>query len=104
MGLEVKRDASDWLRRRGARRRVSMVAHLVEEGGEPFRVLVRNLSYEGCEILSERALVPGQSVELEMPRAGRIKAQVRWVSGDRAGLSFLLGNSVHEERRARIGV
>ena len=100
----MNRDASDWRQRRGARRRVSLLAELAGETGQPFRVLVRNISYEGCELLSERRLDLGQALELEMPGAGKIKAQVRWVSGDRAGLCFLLGNSVIEERRSRIGV
>lgn len=104
MYRQVLRDVSDWRQRRSARRRVSMLAQLADESGEPFRVLVRNISYEGCELLSDRRLALGQALELSMPSGGTVKAQVRWVNGDRVGLCFLLGNSVVEDRRSRIGV
>jgi PilZ domain len=103
MSAVVQRDETDWQPRRGSRRRVSMLARVDDKSGPPFRVLVRNLSYEGCEILSERALELGQALELSMP-GGAMKAQVRWVKDDRAGLVFLLGNNAIEERRTRIGV
>ena len=35
---------------------------------------------------------------------GVINAQVRWVAGDKAGVKFVTGDSVVDERRVRIGV
>jgi hypothetical protein len=54
-------------------------------------------------VLGERSLEIGEVVNVTVPGLGAMDAQVRWVCEDKAGLSFLLGKSVQEDRRARLG-
>ena len=68
------------------------------------RVHITNLSYDGCHLITEEVLDIGETILLEMPRMQRTQAQVRWVQGQQAGVRFLQGTSVLDDRRARIGV
>lgn len=99
----MEREQIDW-KKRGWRRRTSAIAMVRRNGGSSYRALVGNLSYDGCQILSEQALTPGETLVLSIPGKGTVSAQVRWVDGDRAGLRFLAENSVVDQRRARLGV
>ncbi|WP_458390050.1 hypothetical protein [Sphingomonas sp. F9_3S_D5_B_2] len=74
------------------------------DDGRSFRVLVTDLGYEGCKLFCEEPLDKGEVVSLVVAGMGNIDAQVRWAAHDRAGLSFLLGQSVHEARRSRLGI
>jgi hypothetical protein len=100
----VERETIDWKTRVAPRRGVSHTASLEVADGRRFRVLVTNLSYTGCQLLSEQRLEIGQTVGLSLPGRGSMDAQVRWTAGDCYGLQFLLGQSTVEDRRARIGV
>jgi hypothetical protein len=82
---------------------VSLQAGARRGDGSVLRLLVTNLSYEGCTVLGERSLEIGEVVNVTVPGLGAMDAQVRWVCEDKAGLSFLLGKSVQEDRRARLG-
>ena len=99
----MEREPVDW-KVRGVRRAVSRTALLVRADGRQARVLVSDISYEGCQLLTEQQFEKGECVTFTMPGTGTIDAQVRWVSGDGVGLRFLLGKSALEERRARLGV
>lgn len=99
----MQREIVDWKKRDG-RRSVSLVGRAHKSAGHPFRVLITNLSYEGCTVISEQPLVVGETLFLEVPSQGRLRVQVRWIADDKAGVRFLLGVSVAEERRARLGV
>jgi hypothetical protein len=83
---------------------VSRVATVERADGSRARVLVSDMSYEGCRFLAEQAFEQGECVTFTMPQMGSIEAQVRWVSGDCVGLRFLLGQNMLEARRARLGV
>jgi hypothetical protein len=66
-------------------------------------VLVSNLNYDGCLVVSEADLQLGETLMLRLPGLGQLRAQVRWADRERAGLRFLLGGVI-DERRSRIGV
>ena len=100
----MEREPIDWKSRVAPRRGVSHTATLQIADGRRFRALVTNLSYTGCQLLSEHSLVVGETVSLMLPGRGSMDAQVRWTAGDCSGLQFLLGQSTAEDRRARIGV
>jgi hypothetical protein len=102
--MQMEREAIDWKARASARRGVSHKATVKTGDGREFLVLVTNLSYNGCHMLSETSFDIGEAVILTLPGRGSLSAQVRWTAGDCAGLQFLLGDSTAEERRVRIGV
>ena len=97
------RSAKDWVWRAN-RRRTSLAATMMRADGSTMRVLVSNLSYEGCHLWSEAELEKGELLELCVAGMSLIRAQVRWVAGDGVGLKFITGDSVVDERRARLGV
>ena len=99
----MKREVVDW-KGRSLRRQANVVGTARREQGQSFRVLLVNISYEGCHILCEQELITGETLTVELPGKGAMEAQVRWVDGDRAGLRFLFLDSVFEQRRARLGV
>jgi PilZ domain-containing protein len=70
-------------------RRVTNLATLIDrtEGTSTF-ARIANLSYEGCELRSPAKLDLGESINLTLPKRGRIRAQVRWATGDRLGAQF----------------
>lgn len=99
----MERELADW-KIRSLRRQANVVGIVQRDHGPGFRVLMMNLSYEGCHILCEQILTVGETLSVQLPGKGAIKAQVRWVDGDRAGLRFLFENSAVERRRAHLGV
>lgn len=99
----MEREQQDWFSR-SARRSVNLTAIAYRGDRTTMRVLVSNLSYEGCKLLCEHRLVVGEVIKVAVPGLGTMEAQVRWTAEQKAGVSFLLGKSVHEERRVRLGV
>lgn len=99
----MKREPVDWIPR-GGRRKVALSGVAQTADGFRFKVLLSNISYEGCHMLAEHTLSAGEVIEIDLPGTGRMQAQVRWASEDQAGIRFLLGQSTVEDRRARIGV
>ena len=100
----MEREPIDWKARQGARNGVSFRGSVRAPGGRQVAALITNISYSGCQLLAETRLVVGETVLLSIQGRGSMEAQVRWTAGDSAGLQFLLGKSLAEERRARIGV
>lgn len=100
----MEREPIDWTPRLSSRRRASLVGMARRVDGPPFRILVTNLSYEGCEVVAEDSLIVGETLTLQIPGQGNIEAQVRWADYGKGGIRFLLGGSAAEDRRARIGV
>lgn len=99
----MKRELIDW-KIRPTRRRLALPGTASSAEGRSFRILLSNISYEGCHLMAEYDLAVGEVIELDIPGMGRMQAQVRWASEDQAGVRFLLGGSSTEDRRARIGV
>ena len=100
----MERQKQDWQVREAPRRTVSLVGTVQVACGKQIRILIQNMSYQGCRFLSEHAFEVGEAIGLAVPGMGQVRAQVRWVKGDLAGVRFLLGNSAAEDRRARLGV
>jgi len=99
----MKREVIDW-KVRPVRRKLALPGNATGPDGTSFRILLSDISYEGCHMLAEAELTTGEVIEVAIPGMGRMQAQVRWVAGDQVGVRFLLGKSPVEDRRARIGV
>jgi hypothetical protein len=99
----VEREKKDWIWR-AFRRAVSLSGTAQRADGSTVRVLVSNISYQGCRLWSEGGFEPGEAITLCVSQMSRIKGHVRWISGDSVGLKFLTGDSAVDDRRARIGV
>ena len=99
----MDREPSDWTGRQ-ERRPTAHHATICLADGREARALVTNLSYNGCQLVTEVELSVGETLVLILPGRGSIDAQVRWTADDRAGIRFLTGDSASEQRRARIGV
>jgi hypothetical protein len=101
--MTVSRQPIDW-HSRSHRQRVNLTGVGTWSDGTTGRVLVSNMSYQGCHIWTDHELAQGESVKLALPNKGVIEGQIRWAEGDRAGVRFLTGDSVVDDRRARLGV
>jgi hypothetical protein len=99
----MKRQIVDW-KQRASRRSASLTGSAHRSDGSAVRVLITNISYGGCHVLAEGELEAGEALTLAVTNSGRMKAQVRWVTGDQAGLTFVAGVSAVENRRLRLGV
>lgn len=100
----MEREPQDW-RLRQPRRTVTLAGTAQWEDGSCARVLVSNLSYDGCELWTDHDLSNGETVTLAIPTKGRLEGQVRWVRDGRAGVRFLAaGAPAVDMRRARLGL
>lgn len=74
---------------RQIRRDVELCGFGVLPDGTTFSVTVLDLSYDGCKIRSELALLPGINLRVSITGMGRaVDAAVRWYRNDCAGLEF----------------
>lgn len=73
---------------RAQRRSVDFRAHLALADGAVLDVFVHDLSYDGCQIEVQKALLEGDAVQLSVQGRGVIHATVRWCKDRRAGLRF----------------
>ena len=73
---------------RNRRRPVRMDAVARRKGGITSRVVVLDLSYEGCGVETEVEFEAGEPITLSVFSRGEIRTHVRWSSGGRAGLIF----------------
>ena len=99
----MDRQPADWTER-APRRGISLTGLAVREDGQSRRVLVSNLSYQGCHLWSDAEFEVGETLQITLPQKGELAAQVRWSKDGRVGLRFLTGQSASDERRARLGV
>lgn len=101
--MEQQQRIQGWIKR-NERRDVNVRAVAYLSDGTAIDVRVTNISYEGCQLEAEQMLPIGEKLKLALPSLGEAPAQVRWSIGSKAGLYFLLEESLADERRARIGV
>lgn len=52
-------------------------------------VRVRNISYTGCQLVSDDKFKTGEVVELRIIRRGAMEAEIRWSAKGCAGARFL---------------
>jgi hypothetical protein len=82
------RDRISQLLARDERRQFACAALVDRADGSRHPARVSNLSYAGCQLESEVPMAVGEAVRLVLPSLGVIRAQVRWVAGDKAGALF----------------
>ena len=99
----MRQVAVDWVKRSG-RRSVSLIGTAELPSGTSTRVLLSDLSYEGCQLVAEEDIEVGEVLRLTIPDMGTMQAWVRWVADGKVGLRFALGGSATDDRRLRIGV
>lgn len=74
---------------REPRRAVAMKGFAALEDGTTFAISVVDLSYDGCKIETELALLPGMRMKISFPELGiATAASVRWYKRGRSGLVF----------------
>ena len=64
-------------------------ASLIDSDGGYHKVVVTDLSREGCRLETTDLLKIGEYVQLEVPKYGSFPAQIRWALGNEAGAVFL---------------
>lgn len=67
--------------------------------GSKVPVRVMNISYEGCQLETEKFLLVGERVKLSLPGLGEIPAEVRWAIKGRAGARFVIETPLLAEKR-----
>ena len=72
---------------RQVRHPTQMVARVLQPDGSELEAKVVDFSLEGC-CLAMPARV-GDFVTVVLPRIGRMRGQVRWIAGGRAGILFV---------------
>ena len=78
---------------------IAGIAH--RRDGTKIRVHMVNLSYSGCKLVTDQPLIIGEEVRLAMPRLPLITAEVRWTTGEEAGLRYV-GSSEADDRQTEI--
>jgi hypothetical protein len=86
---------------RGERRAIHLEGFAAFETGETHKVLVLDLSYDGCGLQSAVELKVGQRISLAVLQKGAIEAEVRWYSDGKAGVVFKPETPSPTGRRAR---
>ena len=66
---------------------IDAVVHWNDGSSAPVRLT--DFSDEGCRIDSHHDFRIGERLEVDIPRMGRVKAQVRWALPGSAGAKFL---------------
>ena len=90
------------LNQREPRRTVDLAGFGILAGGETFSLSVLDLSYDGCRIETELALLAGTKLKISILGLGRpADAIVRWFSAGFAGLEFYPENEVEAPRTSR---
>lgn len=86
-------DRMHWVGRK-ERRPLAADAVVRRADGSELHVKLSNVSDEGCRIeLAHGELQIGEWIEISIPSAGEVKAQVRWALEASAGVKF----QAHEE-------
>ena len=75
--------------KRAPRVDTSIDAVLTDSDGNRMKVVVLDISREGCRLEADGALKIGERIDLHVPRYGNYPAQVRWAVGNEAGAIFL---------------
>lgn len=73
---------------REERRAVVFPGWLIRGDGSTAPFELRDLTYAGCNILTEAPLGPGEQVRLAVKNRGLVEAEVRWRRNGSVGLSF----------------
>jgi hypothetical protein len=77
-----------WIGRKD-RHSVALDAVVHHEDGKRVPVRLVDVSDDGCRIESDEHFRIGEHVQIDIPRLGMMKAQIRWALPDSAGAKFL---------------
>jgi hypothetical protein len=80
------KNEEDWPERRH-RHEVEITAEVRYPDGHQRDGLISNLSLDGCQIHGWFRI--GDTVDLTIPKIGRVRGQVRWALAGKAGIRFL---------------
>lgn len=73
---------------RDLRRGLDLPAFVYRNDDSRLPVIIKDLSYDGCQIQIREQLVAGEVIVLVHASLGEVTAEVRWTAASRAGLSF----------------
>lgn len=90
------------LKQRETRRTVELTGFGILAKGETFGVSVLDLSYDGCRVKTDLALLPGTRLKISVLGLGRAaEAIVRWCKEGFAGLEFYPDDEVEVSQTPR---
>jgi len=84
-----------WVGRKD-RHPVAIDAVVSWDDGRKESVTLSNVSADGCRIESDLDFRIGERLEIDVPRMGPMKAQVRWAFAGSAGAKFLAEEDVEQ--------
>lgn len=84
-----------WVGRKD-RHPVTVDAVVHREDGTNITVTLVDFSDEGCRIDSDEHFRIGEHIEIDLPKLGRVKAQIRWALPESAGARFLTNEQPEE--------
>ena len=76
-----------FLRERGRRHSVRLEASATRSDGTQVPVIVTDLSLDGCCLIGPFRI--GESVTVDIPKVGKLEAEIRWAFMGRAGARFV---------------
>lgn len=90
-------------KRIAGRRHLSLHVAGSVESEQNFNAIVRDLSQTGFLMESSVNLTRGEMIYVELPRRGRVSAEVAWTDGHRAGCRFVQSISAGSVSAALLG-
>ena len=84
-----------WIGRKD-RHPVAVDAVVHRDDGTSVTVTLVDFSEEGCRIEGDEHFRIGEHVEIDLPKTGKVKAQIRWALPDAAGARFLSESEPNE--------
>jgi hypothetical protein len=79
-----------------------MASTVCRDDGSATEVRISDISYDGCQLETDIPFAIGETVTLNLPQMGEVKAQIRWTSLDgRSGARFLIDEAEATEHRLR---
>ena len=81
------RDEFEEVPARGLRHEVELEAEVHYPDGHSSKTRLSNLSLDGCQLTGWFRV--GDRLEVTIPRIGRVRGEVRWAVGGKAGIRFI---------------
>ena len=75
--------------KRGPRVATDLKAVLLRPNGEEIHAIIIDISKDGFRLTAEAQLMIGERLDLRVPKAGDVPAQIRWALGNEAAGVFL---------------
>lgn len=88
MANPLSHDQAASSKRRHTRRSLPLLVHGRENSGAALEIQIFNISETGVLVECEADLAAGDSIQLDLPHAGTVRARVVWTSGSVFGCQF----------------